>query len=1006
MDRADDPRARSSKYSKGGRTSFNESKIDFAPVHFIIDDNYTGDPPKVQVSIENLNDNIDENFLKKDLAKLGRIRTLEIIRNPKTGQHLGLAKVEFEDVSVAQACVDNFNRKHIMGRQLNVYKDIRFAIIEQAKEAKLNPWPIATQKQQQLQQQQIQQPPPPPPPLLANLAPISTTTPTLPTNNAYNAHLNLPPQSTTHHPHVSKTSSLGPTPSPISIEYASTTPGSVTNSSTTAESMGRQRLEDRIAILMKRPDCVLSAIVAPAAPQASPTYSAFKDTSYDYGVNSSFDHQPQQQSTIPARISDKARRSDVDDQRRIDYGNNQNRHPNQNHRDSHQGYDIKNDYKTDRYSHKNSIDDWDPPKKKEEPLNIQLTEEQIENEVIPFCYREFYAELTDNLITTILKKLREKHGYQCLERAQTEFKAYRDKKKIQAEIERIKREEQLQYERRYMSREKVEQPVEAPRPKVHLQRTTIQDSRRRTETDLRRVNRSSAYMVEPERRGSHTSVDSDFSDSESSASAFSSSSSSSGSSSSSSSSSNSSQGSRSSSRSSSSPSSRSSSPDSRSSRSGVSDSSDEELVSAKSRLPNPEKDQSFKNDFTKSSLDLAKEAQRTTGKSSSESEAIEALLNLQYSSSNNKKLINEPNEKIKVQVFPDEDDDEVVKKPPKVTNKKRKNKVSEVLGVASEYRAAKRFASGHTGSHDENIENAIYDDENLIDDKPESKFIYPERSAEEKKRLLDDLFGLLSEEDVKYLAQVHAEAEQHKDRSKVAIPFGSEMANKVHLNMKKHMIEGKAAEGHPKWWRGCSRCDVIKVSEKGKTETEEVNFEDLTRAPIKSHVIQAATSSRRDQRGDQRRMAVMNANIDADYLKCYQTSTLQVSKITHIPLQFLMQLSLLILLFDIRLTHYIRFIMVKTKMRAKNLRFSRSKIHKWGLFACEKIASGDAVIEYVGEKIRPSLADHREKEVYAKLPTHDGSSYFFRVDYDVIDATLKGNKARFINHSCNVSIPN
>lgn len=89
------------------------------------------------------------------------------------------------------------------------------------------------------------------------------------------------------------------------------------------------------------------------------------------------------------------------------------------------------------------------------------------------------------------------------------------------------------------------------------------------------------------------------------------------------------------------------------------------------------------------------------------------------------------------------------------------------------------------------------------------------------------------------------------------------------------------------------------------------------------------------------------------------------------------------------------------QMRAKNLRFSRSKIHKWGLFACEKIGTGDAVIEYVGEKIRPSVADHREKIVYTNLATHDGSSYFFRVDYDVIDATLKGNKARFINHSCN-----
>ena len=56
-----------------------------------------------------------------------------------------------------------------------------------------------------------------------------------------------------------------------------------------------------------------------------------------------------------------------------------------------------------------------------------------------------------------------------------------------------------------------------------------------------------------------------------------------------------------------------------------------------------------------------------------------------------------------------------------------------------------------------------------------------------------------------------------------------------------------------------------------------------------------------------------------------------------------------------------------TQMRAKNLRFSRSKIHEWGLFVCEKVASGDAVIEYVGEKIRPSLANHREGIVYVNL---------------------------------------
>lgn len=59
------------------------------------------------------------------------------------------------------------------------------------------------------------------------------------------------------------------------------------------------------------------------------------------------------------------------------------------------------------------------------------------------------------------------------------------------------------------------------------------------------------------------------------------------------------------------------------------------------------------------------------------------------------------------------------------------------------------------------------------------------------------------------------------------------------------------------------------------------------------------------------------------------------------------------------------------------------------------------VIEYVGQMIRPSVADHREKK-YNEMGI--GSSYLFRVDLEtIIDATKVGNLARFINHSCNVS---
>ncbi|KAF4603217.1 histone methyltransferase set1 [Pleurotus pulmonarius] len=84
--------------------------------------------------------------------------------------------------------------------------------------------------------------------------------------------------------------------------------------------------------------------------------------------------------------------------------------------------------------------------------------------------------------------------------------------------------------------------------------------------------------------------------------------------------------------------------------------------------------------------------------------------------------------------------------------------------------------------------------------------------------------------------------------------------------------------------------------------------------------------------------------------------------------------------------------------RKKHLRFARSPIHDWGLYAMEKISRGEMVIEYVGEVIRAQVADKREK-VYERQGI--GSSYLFRIDEDlVVDATKKGNLGRLINHSC------
>ncbi|KAF3914723.1 hypothetical protein AA313_de0208119 [Arthrobotrys entomopaga] len=86
------------------------------------------------------------------------------------------------------------------------------------------------------------------------------------------------------------------------------------------------------------------------------------------------------------------------------------------------------------------------------------------------------------------------------------------------------------------------------------------------------------------------------------------------------------------------------------------------------------------------------------------------------------------------------------------------------------------------------------------------------------------------------------------------------------------------------------------------------------------------------------------------------------------------------------------------KKRKKPVRFARSAIHNWGLYAMENITNNEMIIEYVGEIVRQQVADLRERNY---LRSGIGSSYLFRIDEaTVIDATKKGGIARFINHSC------
>uniref|UniRef100_A0A1B6EXM1 [histone H3]-lysine(4) N-trimethyltransferase n=1 Tax=Cuerna arida TaxID=1464854 RepID=A0A1B6EXM1_9HEMI len=86
------------------------------------------------------------------------------------------------------------------------------------------------------------------------------------------------------------------------------------------------------------------------------------------------------------------------------------------------------------------------------------------------------------------------------------------------------------------------------------------------------------------------------------------------------------------------------------------------------------------------------------------------------------------------------------------------------------------------------------------------------------------------------------------------------------------------------------------------------------------------------------------------------------------------------------------------KFRKKKLKLGKSEIHGLGLFAAEPIPPNEFIIEYVGQKIRPIIADNREKQ----YKSSGIGSYCFKMDEDsIVDATKYGNLNRYINHSCN-----
>jgi SET domain-containing protein len=79
--------------------------------------------------------------------------------------------------------------------------------------------------------------------------------------------------------------------------------------------------------------------------------------------------------------------------------------------------------------------------------------------------------------------------------------------------------------------------------------------------------------------------------------------------------------------------------------------------------------------------------------------------------------------------------------------------------------------------------------------------------------------------------------------------------------------------------------------------------------------------------------------------------------------------------------------------RVRRFAVRRSAVHGRGVFALRPLRKGARILEYAGERI-----SHREADLRSDGETH---TMLFTVDEEtVIDATRKGNSARWINHSC------
>ena len=89
--------------------------------------------------------------------------------------------------------------------------------------------------------------------------------------------------------------------------------------------------------------------------------------------------------------------------------------------------------------------------------------------------------------------------------------------------------------------------------------------------------------------------------------------------------------------------------------------------------------------------------------------------------------------------------------------------------------------------------------------------------------------------------------------------------------------------------------------------------------------------------------------------------------------------------------------MPEPRNKRRRIAVHNSPIHGRGVFALRRIPKGVRIIEYKGKLITDKEADRRYSRMHANSP----HTMLFSLDGGlVIDATRRGNSARWINHSC------